>query len=259
MNRNNSLFINRFRFLNLDGLIAFFHQKTALNIASTNTRLLKLCGLLTHWNIQRISANNIQKRTQVLSIEDIQALKTLIQAEINKTDVKHPVIIADQLLFLSIGAIQIESQNGSDAAWQLVHKTILSFNQPASNNQYYAFGFLALLVMMCASIFLHNPTKTQTIETTPLGNFTMTKVVNRTDPVTISMLQRAYAKMQAGTCRLTQPDSLPPEQQRAFLTFVNDGVIDVHHVENLRLAIDYVNCLYPQEFLHPTPSYGNTL
>ena len=52
---------------------------------------------------------------------------------------------------------------------------------------------------------------------------------------------------------------LPSEQRLAFLTFVNTGTIDIQHVQDLRQALGYVNCLYPQELMHPTPTYGNTL
>jgi hypothetical protein len=258
MNRSNRLFINRFKFLSLDGLAAYVHPKISLNIITTNKRLSRLCGLLKHWNIQRVSNNNINTPKQPLSVEDIHSLKTLIRIEINKTNITHQEVIADQILFWTIGAIQIESQNGTNAAWELVDKTILGFNKPVGN-QFYAFGFLSMLLIMLLSMIFHKPTNMQPIESAPLNAFSTTKVVNRTDPVTLSMLHRAYAKMRAGTCRLPQPEMLPPEQQHAFLMFMNHNAIDVHHVENLRLAIDYVNCLYPQEFLHPTPSYGNTL
>lgn len=259
MNRNSNLFFGRFRWLSLDGLITYADQKMTLKGVASNKCLLQLCGLLTHWNTERVSNSHENSEIRPLTIEDVHTLKKLIQAEINKAKIKQPEVIADQILFLTIGAIQIESQSASNAAWQLVNKTILSIDQPMRSNPFYAVGFLSILFFACTSMLPHKSIETKPNEATPLSAFTMTKVINRTDPVTISMLQRVHAKMKAGTCRLPQPEILPPEQQHAFLTFVNHGIIDVHHVEDLRLAIDYVNCLYPQEFLHPTPSYGNTL
>lgn len=79
------------------------------------------------------------------------------------------------------------------------------------------------------------------------------------DPVTMSMLKLTYQKMQSGTCQLPQAAMLPPEQRHAFLLFINKGVVEVQNVENLRLAINYVTCLYPQELMHPTGSTGNRL
>ena len=65
--------------------------------------------------------------------------------------------------------------------------------------------------------------------------------------------------MKSGTCQLPQAAMLAPEQREAFLMFVNHGTVDVQHVENLRLALAYVNCLYPQELMHPMQSTGNKL
>jgi hypothetical protein len=73
------------------------------------------------------------------------------------------------------------------------------------------------------------------------------------------MLLLAYNKMKSGTCQLPQAAMLPPEQRQAFLMFVNKGIVEVQHVENLRLALGYVNCLYPQELMHPVVSAGNRL
>jgi hypothetical protein len=84
-------------------------------------------------------------------------------------------------------------------------------------------------------------------------------VAGETDPVSMSMLLLAYNKMKSGTCQLPQAAMLPPEQRQAFLMFVNKGVVEVQHVENLRLALGYVNCLYPQELMHPVVSAGNRL
>jgi hypothetical protein len=75
----------------------------------------------------------------------------------------------------------------------------------------------------------------------------------------MSTLLLAYNKMKSGTCQLPQAAMLPPEQRQAFLRFVNNGVIEVQHVENLRMALGYVNCLYPQELMHSAASVGNRL
>jgi hypothetical protein len=75
----------------------------------------------------------------------------------------------------------------------------------------------------------------------------------------MSMLVLAYNKMKSGTCQLPQAAMLPPEQRQAFLMFINKGVIEVKNVENLRLALGYVNCLYPQELMHAESSIGNRL
>jgi hypothetical protein len=214
---------------------------------------------LATWKIERISKGNVSGLTQNLSIQDVQSLKELIQTEVNKARIKEPDVVADQILFLTIGAIQIESQSGSVEAWQLVTKTIRSFSKPDNVNPFHSFAFSVLVLIVCVSMGLNNFRKAETVDSQPVSFFSESNVINTTDPVTISMLHRVYSKMKAGTCQLPHADNLPPDQQHVFLKFVTNGVVDAHHVENLRSALDYVNCLYPQEFLHPTPSYGNTL
>jgi hypothetical protein len=215
--------------------------------------------LLDEWRITRISNGNGKDLAQYLSFEDVHFLRTLISTEISKARIKQPEVVTDQILFLTIGAIQIESQSKSIEAWQLATKTIRSFSNPRNPEAFFSYSFATLALMICIGMGFYSHTNIHTIDQSPTGIFYEDNEISSTDPVTISMLTRAYSKMKAGTCQSPHADSLPPEQQHAFLKFVTNGVVDVHHVENLRLALDYVNCLYPQEFLHPTPSHGNTL
>jgi len=113
---------------------------------------------------------------------------------------------------------------------------------------------MALLV--CVSMTMMNITKMNTakqyknnpgvMQSSPLE-----AAQSDADPVTMSMLLLAYQKMQSGTCQLPQAAMLPEEQRHAFLLFVNKGIVEVQNVDNLRLALGYVNCLYPQELMRP--------
>lgn len=199
------------------------------------------------WNIARMSTSHVHN----LSIKEVDDLKRIIQNCLNKTTIKQSDVIADQLLFLVIGAIQIEAQNGSDKAWQLVNRTIQSLAQPKKTSLTLMQVFGAALLASCFFTIFHTQTKTQIVS--PATPFVMS-VSHSPDPVTISMLNLTYHKMKAGTCQLPQAAMLPPEQRHAFLLFVNTGTVDVLHVEDLRLALGYVNCLYPQELMHPMPA-----
>lgn len=210
-----------------------------------NARLYELSHQIHQWNIARLLSSS----KQALTIEDIHDLKELIQNCISKADLKQPDVIADQLLFLAIGAIQIEAQNGSDQAWQLVNRAIHNIAKPKKTTPTFMHYVGATLFAICILTTIATQTKTHTAP--PVTPFTM-PVSNTPDPVTISMLNLTYHKMKAGTCQLPQAAMLPPEQRHAFLLFVNTGTVDVLHVEDLRLALGYVNCLYPQELMHPT-------
>lgn len=133
----------------------------------------------------------------------------------------------------------------------------------SKNKRLFSLGLLAVAILICLSLTTVPISKTHRMDDTSQILSTeavATEVVARgTDPVTMSTLLLAYNKMKSGTCQLPQAAMLPPEQRQAFLMFVNKGVVEVQHVENLRLALGYVNCLYPQELMHPVVSTGNRL
>ena len=185
-----------------------------------------------------------------LSLDDVSTLKELIRVNIEKASRRHPEVFYDQLLFLTIGAIKIQSQTGSDKAWSLLNQSIRSHMTSQKGNRAFSIGLATVTMLMCMSaITLNNFSMRNTDKLTTKSPIEFSE--SDTDPVTISMLQLAYTKMKSGTCQLPQAAMLPTEQRQAFLMFVNKGSIDVNHVENLRLALGYVNCLYPQELMRP--------
>lgn len=226
-------------------------DQISLGKKRSNASLHALSSQIHQWNIARISANHLHGLAQTLSIENVHDLKEIIHASISKTAIKQPEIIADQLLFLAIGAIQIESQNGSTEAWQLVNRAIQNIAAPKKDQPIFWLSFMAMLLALSTYAMMNLHTKSHAITpSTPLAM----AVSNTPDPVTISMLELTYQKMKAGTCQLPQAAMLAPAQRHAFLTFVNTGAIDIQHVQDLRQALGYVNCLYPQELMHPTPT-----
>jgi hypothetical protein len=212
---------------------------------SSNSALLKLSQQLYQWNSARIASND----ALALTLQDIDSIKQKIQSAISKTRINDADIFADQILFLSIGAIQIQAQTSSDQAWDLVKKAIASHVSHKQDKRLFAFASLSLITIICISMMTHRPA--HTVKAPQTADAVIETAINGTDPVTISMLQLAYQKMQSGTCQLPQAAMLPIKQRVAFLMFVNKGSIDVNHVEDLRLALGYVNCLYPQQLMRP--------
>lgn len=217
----------------------------------SNASLYKLSDGIHQWNIARISNNHLHGLAQSLSIENVQDLRAIIHTSIGKTVIKQPEVVIDQLLFLAIGAIQIESQKGSNEAWRLVNLAIQNIASPKKEKPVLMLGFLAMLLATSAYIAMNTHPKSHIIAPT----LPLEMAINTApDPVTLSMLALSYQKMKAGTCQLPQAAMLAPAQRHAFLTFVNTGAIDIQHVQDLRQALGYVNCLYPQELMHPTPT-----
>ena len=260
MNQTHSLQTGSLKYLITSHLGALgFRQGNGARRKASNTCLLGLTGQLSRWNTERISVKSANGQSPDLSIEDVDSLKEMIQAEINKASVKCPEVIHDQLLFLVIGAIQVQSQTGSDTAWKLVNQSIQNFLNSQKEKRVFLFGPVTTALVVCLSAVTIANIKTHHIDNSSPISSSIASTSGATDPVTVSTLLLAYNKMKNGTCQLPQAAMLPPEQRQAFLTFVNKGVIEVQHVENLRLALGYVNCLYPQELMHPEPSVGNRL
>ncbi|MGV3580799.1 MAG: hypothetical protein ACO1N8_00680 [Methylophilus sp.] len=233
--------------LMLDYLWAFL-AKISIFSKSSNATALLLSNKLYQWNSERIAIAKLNGNTQELTIQDIDFIKEKIQIAIKNASIKHPDTFSDQILFLSIGAIQIQAQTGSDRAWSLVKQAINNHFDNRSDKRIFSFSTLAVISITC--VYMMTNTQLHTIKN-PQPSSAIESPIGATDPVTISMLQLAYQKMKSGTCQLPQAAMLPAEQRMAFLMFVNKGSIDVNHVEDLRLALGYVNCLYPQELMRP--------
>lgn len=222
----------------------------------SNAALIMLCGQLKRWNADRVAKRTASQQPHDLTLDDVNAIREMIQAALGKVVLKHPAIMADQLLFLTVGAIQIQSQTGTDKAWVSVHQSIQSYLNTHKEKRMFSLGALSMAILVCLSMTMMNITKMNTAKLFKNNQDVMQSELLATeqsdaDPVTMSMLQLAYEKMKSGTCQLPQAAMLPQEQRHAFLLFVNKGVVEVQNVENLRLALGYVNCLYPQELMRP--------
>jgi hypothetical protein len=217
--------------------------------------LLNLSSQLRLWDKQRLSASPQPKS---LSLQDIHTVKQMIDSTAKTAAIPCPEVFLDQMFFLTVGAIQTHAQTGSDKAWQLVHQAIQSYLEAQQEKKTWLMGILVTTLVICFSsiTLLNNQTHHNTYAR---EDFPIAESAGNTDPVTISTLLLAYNKMKAGTCQLPQAAMLPPEQRQAYLRFVNTGYIEVEHVEDLRLALGYVNCLYPQELMHPTSTDSKKL
>ena len=215
-----------------------------------NTSLLSLTSDLCEWNSIRVKQNQDSGLVQALSVEDIALIKHLIDAAIKRSSAECSEVFTDQILFLVIGAIQIQAQTHSDKAWQLVSQSIKNTVKSKNEKKWFQLSIYSTAFIICMSTMMISNSKIQEMQKTT-SSYSVEKVIASTDPVTISMLELAYNKMKGGTCQLPQAAMLPVEQRNAYLNFINKGVIEVQHVENLRQALGYVNCLYPQELMHP--------
>jgi hypothetical protein len=121
-------------------------------------RLTGLSGILSSWNKQRVGKDVIGKEAN-LSIEDIQILKDLIEAETSRLKLDISEIVADQILFLVIGAIKLQVQNCSEKPWELVNQSTKKFLSPQNETKKLQMSlyFLMITAIMGLAIVLLKP------------------------------------------------------------------------------------------------------
>jgi len=215
-------------------------------------RLKGLASILSSWNKQRIG-NVINGKEADLSIDDIQILRKLIDIETSQLKLDNAEIVADQILFLVIGAIKLQIQNNTEKPWELVNQSIANFLAPQNTTRTIQISlyFLTFIVIMGFAIILMKPSTNNTSENgvNPLG-ITTDASVNQTSSKTVSNLVALYEAMKIGDCQLPQAAMLQPHEREAFISFINEGKVDINTAESLKNALSYANCMYPQKLMN---------
>lgn len=206
--------------------------------------LYRLRNDLIGWNRQRLQ----HTATSALNAQDIASIRQLIARAEQQSSLSLPPTLLDQWFFLAIGAVQVESQTGNSKAWQLFDQSVHSQLEQPTFYRALSFGMVVSLCVLWMGLVPVKKTQMHT-ELSPLT--VSTSAYGTADPVTLSLLNLAYQKMQNGSCQLPQAAMLPEVQRHAFMLFITEGKVDVNQVEHLRHALGYVSCLYPQELMRP--------
>jgi len=214
-------------------------------------RLISLSAVLSQWNAGRIGKVQNSKEAD-LTIDNIQNLKKLIKGEVIKSKVRDIDVVSDQILFLFIGAIKLQIQNKSDKPWKLVKQSISNFladeQRPQKN--------LLLLVMLSIIVVLGFLFTSLNLYNTNMANQTDSlfdiSTANESGSNTVASLVNLYEAMKNGDCQLPQAAMLHPAEREAFISFVNEGKVDINTASYLKSALNYTACLYPQKLMsHP--------
>lgn len=212
---------------------------------SPQARLKSLCSEIKKWNQDRID-HSINVARSDLSKAEIDILKQLIQEETSRLRDKEAIVITEQILFLLIGAIKLQSQNDSNHMWEMVDKGITTFIQPqrtlSSSINLISITLLAIaLVTISTNLVLRKEIKSNANKYEVLAD------ENRNS--TVSNLVKLYNEMKIGNCQLPQAAMLQEKERETFITFINDGVVNIESAEDLKNALSHVNCLYPQKLM----------
>ena len=76
------------------------------------------------------------------------------------------------------------------------------------------------------------------------------RTINQAGSETVSSLIELYISMKKGDCQLPQAAMLQPQEREAFISFINEGKVDINSAESLKNALTYANCLYPQKLMN---------
>lgn len=202
---------------------------------------------LMRWNQQRVAQ---RQAPSAIGMQEISAIRAMItEAEQASATSVSPALL-DQWFFLAVGAMQVQAQTGVNKAWYLFDQSVHSQLGGQSFYRTLSIGFVVSLCVAWMSVATPNHKPAQT-SWSPLEEAPAVETGRTADPVTLSLLNLAYQKMQNGSCELPQAAMLPEIQRQAFIMFVTQGTVDVDHVEHLRQALGYVSCLYPQELMRP--------
>ena len=208
-------------------------------------RLKGLSLALKKWNQERIE-NSLNSSRSDLSEAQIDALKQLVQVETSKLSKKEADVVAEQILFLLIGAIKLQSQNDSSNMWEMVDKGIATFIQPQRSlgNVINLISITVLgiaLVAISANLALRKEIKSKA--------YTEEMYADESKNATVNNLVSLYNEMKKGSCQLPQAAMLQEKERETFITFINDGVVNIDSAEDLKNALAHVNCLYPQKLM----------
>ncbi len=209
-------------------------------------RLKGLSLALKKWNQERIE-NSLNSSRSDLSEAQIDALKQLVQVETSKLSKKEADVVAEQILFLLIGAIKLQSQNDSSNMWEMVDKGIATFIQPQRSlgNVINLISITVLgiaLVAISANLALRKEIKSKA--------YTEEMYADESKNATVNNLVSLYNEMKKGSCQLPQAAMLQEKERETFITFINDGVVNIDSAEDLKNALAHVNCLYPQKLMN---------
>lgn len=224
-------------------------QKTG---KSPVARLTGLSAILSSWNKQRIG-KVINGKEADLSVDDIQILKNVIENETSRLKLKNAEIVSDQILFLVIGAIKLQIQNRSEKPWELVNQSITNFLAPNNSpgKLQMSLYFLTFIVIMGFALVLLKPKTKASLNDGPIPFNTQAETsTNQPGSQTVSNLIELYLSMKNGDCQLPQAAMLQPQEREAFISFVNEGKVDINTAESLKNALTYTNCLYPQKLMN---------
>jgi hypothetical protein len=211
----------------------------------TTAGLHALVDALAQWSKGETPAAASQASS--IQTSDINALRYLIARQLNKGRYANRAVLADQILFIIIGALKTDNAEISRTqAWGLTAHSIDSLLDAAYQPLmpgYIKHAYLGLfgLFFIWGSYGMLGYVNHSPVETDPL-NLAPQAFAQR--PYVSTNVYAFREVMQQATCGYPQAAMLPIEQRVTYLDFIRRGQFALAELTNLEKALSSVDCFY---------------
>ncbi len=212
---------------------------------SPQARLSGLISLLRGYPLCS-AKNHTDAQLLDLSSDDVDVLKQLIYSETKKIKNVDAEILCEQILLLVLGALKMQTSANTDHVWNMVDDAVASFSQPEKTRlgklNWMSFSVIFLILSwMTIQLLLRQETQ---------ARFYPDEISQSEMRLnTINHLIAMHNEMNKGSCQLPQAAMLQSKQRESYISFINHGQVNIDSAEDLKQALTFVNCLYPQKLM----------
>jgi hypothetical protein len=220
-------------------------------------RLKGFIRVLSEWCEDPGKTELLLESANHIDAADIQALRTLIDGQVQNLDFKNKNQITEQILFMILGALKYHSQNDSHSKpWDLAGTSLdlLFSQQQRIKNVNFSIMGLSIAAGLLAIWYFYPQRHPGNIQPRFVENTVYLETASLPNPYVPSHLYSLREKMKSAVCQYPQAALLPQEQRNAYLTFIMTGQIAVVDLSNLQAALTQVHCEYMPPILKSSPS-----
>ena len=213
---------------------------------SPESRLKGLALLLKSWSHNRIYEQTTNHSPELNEYE-VRQIKQLIYEETKRIKNAHPETLTEQILFLMLGAIRMQGNRDENYIWNSVDSAISTFIQPEKSSFYsvniLSFGLIFIMIILItiniglrketSSKFYPDEISQQEAKRNALGQ-----------------LMILHQEISKGFCQIPQAAMLETKQRETYISYINEGQVNIDSADDLKKALTFVNCLYPQKLMN---------
>lgn len=212
-------------------------------------RLEGLASALSQLGKSAPDKNKFRDSIDLIQQKDLDYLKRLITPEVKKAGIPHHALVAEQILMVLIGTLQMEARNEKSVSWNVATSAIKALLQNSQRSLILRYAMPMVGIMMLGvggligyQLFLIPTIPLKEIQMEPLAIAPENAQIP--SPYVPSHFYTIRRDMEEMKCQFPQAMMLPEAQRSAFLGFINTGEIALSELTNLQMALSKVNCAY---------------